>query len=87
MGTYHASSSGRIVNVHIDRDGIELDLVRRFPNTMVIDDDGQATPPARLPERRSHRTDMRSTSHVGHGRLWAASLPPRSPAALPSGRT
>jgi rhamnulokinase len=47
MPTYAAvdlgATSGRVVNVHIDRDHISLDVVRRFANELVIDHEGMAT--------------------------------------------
>jgi rhamnulokinase len=37
------ATSGRVVNVRVDRDGIELDLVRRFPTTAVAGPDRDLT--------------------------------------------
>ncbi|MGH9133145.1 MAG: rhamnulokinase [Ilumatobacteraceae bacterium] len=35
------ATSGRVVNVRLDRDSIELELVRRFPTEAVVDGDGE----------------------------------------------
>ena len=47
MPTYTAvdlgATSGRVVNVHLDADRIELEPVRRFANEMVVDADGGRT--------------------------------------------
>ncbi len=46
MPTYTAvdlgATSGRVVNVRIDADGVALDLVRRFPNEIVLGAEGRA---------------------------------------------
>ena len=37
------ATSGRVVNVRIDRDGFELDVVRRFPTFAVAGSEGDLT--------------------------------------------
>ena len=50
------ATSGRVVNVRIDREAIELDLVRRFPTVSVAGPDGASVVGFRCPAERRDRS-------------------------------